>query len=187
MALHFALQTHELGAVVWMLDPVELNRQSSRKPITDNVFPLTWLSPELDLTVWIRRLLMPDHRARSRGRIDYLTRLLTRLRSVRVTHNIGNINVRGAWETNRVGTQLPVAIHPTNIHPRMSTQRSCFTIWGLRRDNLTGMVGSRILKRYVIAQGAIESMRDHLRILGITHASLFPDLDGLAHDLGMVF
>jgi len=187
MALHFALHTHEPGAVVWMLDPVELNRQSSGQPIADNVFPLTWVSPELDVTGWIRRLLMPDRRARSRVRIDYLARFLARLRSARVAHNIGNLNVRGAWETNSVGTQLPVAIHPTNIHPRMSTQRSCFTIWGLRRRTMTGMVGPRILRRYVIAQGQIGNMQNHLRILGITHASLFPDLDGLAHDLEMVF
>lgn len=69
----------------------------------------------------------------------------------------------------------------------MSTQRSCFTIWGLGRGSLAGMVGPRILRRYIIAQDQIGNMREHLRILGITHASLFPDLDGLAQDLGMVF
>lgn len=107
MALHFALHTREPGAVVWMLDPVELNRQSSQQPIGDNVFPLTWVSPELDLTGWMRTLLMPDCRARSRVRIDYLARFLARLRTARVRLNIGNLNVRGAWETNCVGTQLP--------------------------------------------------------------------------------
>ncbi len=45
--------------------------------------------------------------------------------------NIGSFNIRGAWENDGPGTELPVAIHGTNTHPRMSVQRSaCDAVFG---------------------------------------------------------
>lgn len=43
-------------------------------------------------------------------------------------------NVQAAWELDRGGTQFPVAIHPTNVHPLMSAQHACFTIHGQRKE-----------------------------------------------------
>jgi hypothetical protein len=106
IALHFALL--ESQPIVWMLDPLSLNRLALKKHPLEEVpqpteFPLTW---------------------------------------VRGENNIGSMNIRGAWEKDAIGTP-PVAVLPTNTHPRMSAQRSCFTI----------------------------------------HATVFPDLDGLAREL----
>src|SRR3989344_9062275 len=53
--------------------------------------------------------------------------------------NIGSENFRGAWELDSRGVELPVAIHPTNIHPRMSAQRSCFTIHGKNKSSINAV------------------------------------------------
>lgn len=149
VALYFALLQE--NPVVWMLDPVELNRQSAHDPIGDNVFPLTWFRPE-------------------DGRL-----------------NIGHENIRGAWETDHAGFQLPVAVHPTNIHPRMAAQHSCFTVHGKLKQSLSELVGDRILMRYEIDPESSEPMKRELRMMGVSHSSLFPDLDGLSRDLASVF
>lgn len=149
IALYFALL--EKKPIVWMLDPVQLNRLSTDEGINDNRFPLTWVVPK-DSSV-----------------------------------NIGSENFRGAWERDRRGTEFPVAVHPTNIHPRMSAQRSCFTIQGKRKDPLSNLVDSRILRRYVINAKEAPAMKQELRVLGISHSSLFPDLEGLAKDLESIY
>lgn len=102
-------------------------------------------------------------------------------------NNIGHLNVRGAWEKDKVGTDLPVAIYPTNIHPRMTVQRSCFTIHGKRKECLNKLIDSAHLKRYVINPSKSEEMMHDLRMLGVSQATLFPDLDALAKDLERLF
>ena len=97
--------------------------------------------------------------------------------------NIGSINIRGAWELDVPGIERPVAIQPTNIHPRMSVQRSCFTIHGRNKSSLEQIVPEMILKRYVIGEEAKVPMQRDLRLLGIDHSTVFPDLDGLAREL----
>ena len=62
MALYFAVNHRNKGAVVWMLDPVKLNRLTDPKATIDD--PLTWFAPELDSTTWMRKLLQPDERFR---------------------------------------------------------------------------------------------------------------------------
>lgn len=184
VALYFAVHILERGAVVWMLDPVELNKQSAPPGYDDNEFPLTWFSPENVLvTRWelvsLLRLTTDEDITDKSSRLE---RLLSDIRP-----NVGHLNVRGAWERDQVGTELPVAIHPTNIHPRMSTQKSCFTIHGMKKDSLASLVGARLLRKYIVAEEAIDSIKFDLQMMGITYSSLFPDLDGLARDLGAMF
>lgn len=136
-ALHFALHTRTEGAVVWMLDPIRLNQLStsvlrSQHPaheipvLRDNKYELTWLSRETK----------PPSRSEIRDLVDNLTKTtpinftcpLSRFEKeetdlFKQQLNKGNVNIRGAWEADRIGTEYPVAIHPTNIHPRMSTQK----------------------------------------------------------------
>jgi hypothetical protein len=103
---------------------------------------------------------------------------------------LGNINIKAAWETGRernVGTDFPVAILPTNIHPRMSTQKSCFTIQGRDERSLVEMVEERILLKYVINPSNKEEFKQDLKMMGITHTSIFPDLDRLAKELEELF
>jgi hypothetical protein len=103
--------------------------------------------------------------------------------------NVANENFQRAWlkRDRRRGTESPVAIQPTSIHPRMSAQRSCFTIHGKREEPLSDLIAPRHLKRYAIESSQRSGMLQDLRMLGISHASVFPDLDGLARDLATSF
>jgi len=145
VALHFALI--EAEPVVWMLNPIDLNRLSvtAGQESTGSEFPLTWFDPEN-------------------------------------TVNIGSINIRGAWENDGPGVSLPVAIHPTNIHPRMTVQRSCFTVQGKDKSSLADRA-PQLLRRYDLDPAARDRIREDLRVLGISYSTVFPDLDGLAREL----
>lgn len=181
VALFFAVHTKQQGAVVWMLDPIDLNRLSYR--YADNEFPLTWFTSEknpagrAELVEYLY-ILSDD----SLIKADRFKNIRSRMKS-----NIGNLNIRGAWEKDKVGTIMPVAIHPTHIHPRISTQKSCFTIHGKNKACISDLVNSRILRKYIIKRNEIEQFKRDLRLLGITHSSLYPDLDGLAKDLKEIF
>jgi hypothetical protein len=92
-------------------------------------------------------------------------------------------NLGGAWENDTRGAQLPVAIHPTYVHPRLRSQRSCFTIHGKRKDGLDKLVPQSILRCCIVDAASRQSMIDDLALLGITESVVFPDLDGLAAEL----
>lgn len=97
--------------------------------------------------------------------------------------NIGALNIASAWENDAtVGTDLPVAIRPSYVHPRMSVQRSCFTIEGRDSRSLKAQAPG-VLRRFVLPPAAEAELVADLRVLGITHATVFPDLDGLAREL----
>lgn len=179
IALYFALQ-HE-KPVIWMLDPVALNRLSVSESIEDNSFPLTWFSnskaptTKNDLSMLANAIDTYNHTGEFHYDIGNMA------------PNIGNINIRGAWENDNIGTGIPVAIHPTNIHPRMSSQKSCFTIHGKRKESLDNLVRTRTLRKYIIEPKSVMGMQKDLKIMGITHTSAFPDLDSLALDLSEIF
>jgi hypothetical protein len=97
-------------------------------------------------------------------------------------------NIGGAWVHDSRGVDLPVAIHPTYVHPRLRGQRACFTVQGKLKEGLNSIVsGDRILRRYVIDPGARQAMRDDLVLLGISESVVFPELDGLATELQQRF
>jgi len=97
--------------------------------------------------------------------------------------NIGHENINGAWENDQKGVALPVAIKPTYIHPRMSAQKSCFTIHGKEKKPLCELVPDSILVKLAIDPEAIKSIRKELVILGITHTTVFPEAEYLAREL----
>jgi hypothetical protein len=101
--------------------------------------------------------------------------------------NLYNLNVRAAWELGVGGTELPVAIHPTNIHPLMSAQHSCFTIHGRRREGLCAIVQEDCLIQYKIRLADQAQALHRLRRLGISESTLFPDPLGLARELEFLF
>ena len=190
IALYFALDKPDdklnEGASVWMLDPIKLNRLTKENTV-DNDFPITWYSPELDETRWIRELLKPDERA-LRGDKDFEVEFKRSLKAGRIPYNPGNQNIRAAWEPNnseKIATKFPVAIHPTSIHPRITVQKGTLLIWGsdIRglREQLNGK--DNLLQQFVVKRNKILSMKKELAMLGITKSTLFPDLDSLAVDL----
>jgi FRG domain len=108
---------------------------------------------------------------------------LTWYRPENGTINIGHENIRGAWEEDRKGMDLPVAIKPTYIHPRMSAQKSCFTVHGKKKEPISKLVSDRIVVRFVLDETFINTMRQDLIMLGITHTSVFPEAEYLAKEL----
>src|SRR6185436_177562 len=75
----------------------------------------------------------------------------------------------------------PIGIIPNYVHPRMRSQRGCFTLHGSSPDdfeviaNRTGLINAGFFKKYRIPrENAIDILRD-LRLMGITHSTLFPD------------
>lgn len=107
---------------------------------------------------------------------------------IMIPHNISALNINYAWTQNGFTTPYPFAIPPTNIHPRMSSQISRFTIQGKQEIGMTKMgLGVGILRCYYIADEAIPSLKAELRMLGITHSSLFPELDGLSDELAEIY
>jgi len=96
-------------------------------------------------------------------------------------------NLRGAWELDQPGVQLPIAVYPTYVHARLRAQRSCFTIHGKRKQGLNTLAPDSILKRYAVDPASRQAMIKELRTLGITDSVAFPDLDGLAKELKLQF
>lgn len=153
IGLHFALSEKEKPAVVWMLNPLQLNYfahehlEDEHRNQLLREFPLPWHPSQL-----------PD----ANGAYE---------------------NIRGAWEHDRAGVSLPVAVHPTYVHSRQRGQRACFTIHGRRKEGLNDLVPDSILKLYQVDPASCQSMLRELQLLGVTDSVAFPDLDGLATEL----
>jgi hypothetical protein len=99
--------------------------------------------------------------------------------------NIGHENIRGAWERDAQGLDLPIAVHPTYLHPRMSAQRSVFTVHGRIKEPLDVLIPSSIILKIEISPRAHRVLLNDLVMLGIQESSVFPDLDGLAKELSL--
>jgi hypothetical protein len=85
-------------------------------------------------------------------------------------------------------TNLPkkaIAIYPTHIAKRISTQRSCFTVHGSDAnalDNLEAQPDGHLLK-IVIPSHSVQGIQRELTTAGIDEITVFPDLDGLSRSL----
>jgi len=101
--------------------------------------------------------------------------------------NIGVENIKGAWERDYDGLDLPVAVHPTYIHPRMGAQRSMFTIHGAKPEPITDLIPSHLLRKSIIDTEAKPQILKDLQMLGIHDSTAFPDLDGLASELADLY
>lgn len=177
IALHFALYTHQNGAVVWMLNPDELNRKSYGT-FKDGDYALTWFSHKRRPLIG-NDLFRIQNMIKSKGEYPLMNE---------IPDNLGNMNIHKAWTKDSFGTPFPFAVHPTNIHPRMSSQISRFTIHGEMEYEMSKMdLGNQILRKYVIADKAITKMKRDLRMMGISHSSLFPELDGLTDELSEIY
>ena len=68
----------------------------------------------------------------------------------------------------------------------MSVQRSCFTVHGKCKASLVHQV-AQLLKRYDFVANDRRQILSELRLLGVSRSTVFPDLDGLAHELSEVY
>lgn len=76
----------------------------------------------------------------------------------------------------------PIAVVPPYNSPRITAQRGTFTIHGSRLDGLDQQFTNRLAK-IVVPRGSALQVRRHLRGVGISEFTLFPDLDGLCRDI----
>ena len=143
-----------------MLNPFKLNDLAGSKNIPPN-YPLSWVKGgALYIALaWQNRVLNPSQQC----------------------------------EMYRIGLNLniPMAFPAIYQDQRMIAQRSCFTIHGTERKSIqdilqdNGFELTKCLFEYKIADDneTIISLLKALSILGISAASIFPDLENLARDL----
>jgi hypothetical protein len=83
-------------------------------------------------------------------------------------------------EKARLTIEKPVAIYPTHIARRISTQRSCFTVHGTDRKGIDRLhVDKGELIKIVIPSYWVPTVRKELIMCGIDEVTIFPDMDGL--------
>jgi hypothetical protein len=89
--------------------------------------------------------------------------------------------------------RVPVAIYPSTSHPRIAAQRGCFTLHGSDPRSFESifendpLITNERLRQYRIPKNKVTSLFEELSNMGISYASLFPDLDGLAKELRYAF
>lgn len=84
--------------------------------------------------------------------------------------------------------EFPVALRPHHITRRVTAQKGVFTLFGLNEHALEsiGLENAddlRFLRLVLIAPTAVDSLRNELACAGMTHSTVFPDLDGLSLEL----
>lgn len=88
------------------------------------------------------------------------------------------------WSKSKIPDD-PLAIFPTHIARRISSQRSCFTIHGKRKLGFARFEkgNNPCLKKIIIPGYAVKEIRLDLQNYGIDDTTIFPDLEGLGRAL----
>lgn len=149
---------------VWVLNPYELNKLSEGELEGRlNEFPNTWTPPG------VQNFKIPFG-----------------------THEIEPYTCPQT-HTPLTATKYPLAFLPSFIHPRVASQKSCFTIHGIDKSDFevigksTGLIKQKYFLKYHIPKKSVKPIIDDLFSRGVTFTSLFPDLDNLAKDLKYQF
>jgi hypothetical protein len=81
--------------------------------------------------------------------------------------------------------ELPVGVYPTHSVRRISTQRSCFTIYGSDPEGLEKLrhESDAHVAKIIIPRAEISRIKEELLISGVDEVTIFPDLDGLGRFL----
>jgi hypothetical protein len=166
LALFFALSDQsvlEHDARVWILMPFKLNSKTIQNFfIAENNY---WIIPHGDNSDKKDEIINSEGKLR----IPELTRRYLRMDFVK--DEIGN----------STGVYYPLAIYPTYLDERMSSQKTCFTVFG---NKINGLLSHENMEKGYLDSINIPSsikgkMLKELQILGIDHSSIYPDLDGL--------
>ena len=84
--------------------------------------------------------------------------------------------------------KLPLAISPVHVSTRITAQSGCFTLHGKEVDSIvhrsTESEAPYMLTKLVIPREKWKDFKNILATFHITNSCLFPDLDGLAKELG---
>jgi len=82
--------------------------------------------------------------------------------------------------------ELPCAITPPELFPRMAVQSSTFTIHPLPNEGTAiqdSLTDEKHLVRYIVPARCKQKLQQGLSQLGFDHRRLFPDLEGLSRSL----
>jgi hypothetical protein len=77
----------------------------------------------------------------------------------------------------------PIAIYPRRIGARMIAQQAMFTLHGTDPRPLDDMLVGPGLLRIDVPAARRSAVARQLEVLGLTHATWFPDLDGIARSI----
>jgi hypothetical protein len=102
-------------------------------------------------------------------------------------------NIRAAFEARESRRSYPEALFPNYTMPRMSAQKSCFTVHGSRRlgiDRLFDLDDFVQYKKYLRwiefrfdNEEQYKKVMFELKTLGYTQTTVFPDLDNLGKEI----
>ena len=157
-ALYFAINRDNSYPRIYMLNPRKLNELAGLRTYSPN-YPLSW--------IWGGGLYVSlawQNRKLDEGSKDFQIR-------------------------NNLDLDIPIAFPATYQDHRMIAQRSCFTIHGVSLKPIEDILKKKdidvngYLYKYEIDSKAKASLLKELSILGISAATIFPDLDHLALDL----
>ena len=160
LALYFAINRNNLNPKVYMLNPRKLNDLAGTKTSFPN-YPLTWGTHV--------------------GSAQYIA-LAWQNRSL-------NSEQQNLVNTIGIDLDVPIAFPATYQDKRMIAQRSCFTIHGTSLEPLQGILAGKNVKlndylfEYEIDLDERNNLIKELSLLGVSAATIFPDLDHLASDL----
>jgi hypothetical protein len=158
LALYFAINRGEPNPRIYMLNPHKLNNLSGSINIPPT-YPLSFYrGGSLYVALaWQNRGLTPEQKQLRDG--------------------IG------------LNQDIPIAFPATYQDHRMIAQRSCFTIHGTKLSPIQDILSEHAINKteclfeYKIDIHAKDSLLRDLSILGVSAATIFPDLDNLARDL----
>lgn len=174
-ALFFALSDNnekvkDKNAKIWLLSPSKLNHYSVNKIVPEDnkgnfykILPCSILNKKKELF-------------NNKGELRH-TELLRRYYRI---------------DFNEFEEMYPLAIYPLHLDERMSAQQACFTIFGNQINGLNYNDSKEIFLDYIcIDANSKLNILQELNRVGISHYSVFPDLDGLGktinHDYSRQF
>lgn len=94
-------------------------------------------------------------------------------------------------ENNYDIPKSPIALLPTNSDQRIITQKSCFTLFGKRKNGfvkdgkeiICPCCDSRVLFKIIIDGKSKENIRKELIKIGVSSETIYPGLEGLTKEL----
>ena len=171
-----------------MLNPRKLNELANVRTYTPD-YPLSWIQTGglyVALAWGNRSLTLQSISQTMRLDLDSLpiTGDVPRDQFLRTRLDLDSIkNLTG------VDLDVPIAFPATYQDQRMIAQRSCFTIHGNSLDPIQDILTSKnanvndYLFEYKIDENEKDRLLKELSLLGVSAATIFPDLDHLAQDL----
>lgn len=98
-------------------------------------------------------------------------------------------NIKISFGTAKHPSKYPIAVHPSYVHRRVSSQKSTFTIHGTYSENMDtickeiGLAERGYYLKYKIPRTAVRDLIHELNQIGITPSFVMPDKEGLAKEL----